>query len=300
MNPYQQNIDIIKAFFKRKVVLFYAFLTILPIFSILFIKTDVLIDTVKNISDNQFLLRDIGKSVNLAGILSSSYVYFIFEILIAVVFLLFFVKAENKDTSLKAPVNMFRIISVIELIVTLFISLAMVLIAFVFSIYSLANLSTLTSLMFIPFMFAAVICVLVDLFFQTLFAVSIKDSVNSIYLKKTGAKPYGIMNAIMAALFVYFAVLIALHGLSRTPDVIPLIIFLCLTAAKYALGSAVGLKYAKYIEGFSDSSTAREITEQSGESGEDQPEIIICKKCGKVLSSDDYFCNHCGTPVEKK
>lgn len=293
MNPYQQNVDIIKGFFKRKLILFFSISIILPIFSIIFINlNDIVYIFNHSIEVNDGgILSSFTKSTDLSGSFSLIYILFVFQILLAVVFLLFFVKSGSEDSSLKAPIGIFRVVSIIELIITAIILIGMVFAVLFSSLYIMATFPIMISILTVPFMFAAIPVMMLLVVSQALFADSIKDSVNTIYLKRKGTKLYGVTNCIMAVLCVYMAVMLAVFNSS----LIPVTIFLGLIAVKFIFGSLVGLKYAKYIEGFSDSPTVK----AEDKPAEESPNIIVCKKCGKPLTPDDYFCNHCGTPVEK-
>ena len=298
MNPYQQNIDIIKDFFKRKLILFFAIFTILPIFSFVFIDASDLINTMGNLGGD----LSLSNRTTLSSAIGSIYFLFIFEVLLAVVFLLFFVKSDSDNGTLKAPIGIFKVVSVIEFVFTILGSLATVLAALPISLYILAKFSILTSILIVPFMFLSIPAVILLILSQVLFADSVKESVNSIYLERKGTKLFGIMNIIAAVFCIYCAVLWAVFMNSYDSEMSyvfatdPLIIFLVLTAVKYIFGALVGLKYTNYIKEFSNSSTSRETKEKTYE---EEPSIIFCKKCGKALTPDDYFCNHCGTPVDK-
>ena len=294
MSPYQQNIDIIKGFFKRKLILFYAILTILPIFSIVFINlNDLFVDLNKYISASK--LSEIGNQTKLVGTISTVYILFIFEILLAIVFLLFFVKSGSEESSLKAPISMFRVVSIISLVIVSLISLGMVYVVLFTSLYLMVN-SPAFAIFAVPCMFITIPVLILQAFAQCKFAGNIKESANSIYLKKNGAKLYGVTSIIVAVICLYLTVLISIFGFAEISTVAPLIAFFGLNAIKYVFGAVVGIKYAKYIEGFSDSSTARE----GGYPIEEEYDTIVCKTCGKPLKDEDYFCNHCGTPVDKK
>lgn len=295
MNPYQQNIDIIKGFFKRKIVLLYAILTILPVFSIIFINIKSVFDYVDKNGYNK-LLEDIPQNGDMVNSTASVYILFIFDILISVAFLLFFVKAGSKDSSLKAPIGIFRVVSIIQFVITAFVSVGMVFIVLITALFTIAHCTVMTSLLTVPFLFILIPAVFLQVLFQTVFAGNIKESVNSIYLKKRGAKLYGILNLVMAVLCAYVAVIIAIFCVSDILIFIPVICFFGLSALKYLAGAAVGIKFSDYIENFSDGSTSKN---PETEKDDEDFKIIVCKKCGKPLTSDDYFCNHCGTPVEK-
>lgn len=295
MNPYQQNIDIVKGFFKRKITLLYAIFTILPIFSIVFLNLDSVYRFADAFSNDSFD-SVVGKNTNLLGTISSVYILFIFQVFLAVVFLLFFVKSDSEKSTLNVPIKMFRIVSIIEMIFAILISLAMVFVILFASLYIMANYTLPISVTAVPVMFISIPAILFLIFAQLKFAGNIKESSTSIYLKQGGAKLYGIASIIMAVLCVYFTAAITIFGMSEISVFAPLIGFFGLSVIKYFFGALVGLKYAKYIGEFSSSSTSRE----KDDNPEDKtPEGIVCKTCGNSLNPDDYFCNHCGTPVEK-
>lgn len=296
MNPYQQNIDIVKGFFKRKITLLYAIFTILPIFSIVFLNLDSL-NRFADTFSNDSITSAVGKNTNIFGTLSSVYILFIFQVLLAVVFLLFFVKSDSEKSTLNAPIKMFRIISIIEMIIVILISLAMVFVILLASLYIMAHYSLPISITAVPVMFISIPSILLLVFSQLKFAGNIKESVTSIYLKQGGAKLYGIANIIMAVLCVYFTAVITIFGMSDISVFAPLIGFFGLSVIKYVFGALFGLKYAKYIGEFSNSFTNREKDDKPEEIAS---EGVVCKKCGNPLNPDDYFCNHCGTPVEKQ
>lgn len=301
MNPFQENIDIVKGFFKRKLVLFYAIFTILPIFSLVFIDVTGLMNTFGGF-DGGKLLSELPQNTNVSGTAASVYFMFIFEILLAVAFLLFFVKSGSEESSLKAPVGIFRVVSIIKLVIVVLISLASVMVVLFASLHIMANYSVLVSIFTVPFMFMAIPVFLLLIVSQTIFSGNIKESINSIYLKKKGAKFFGVMNLLSAGFCVYFSVLIAVLLINADSQNsfgvadIPYVAFAVLTVIKYIVGALVGIKYSGYIEDFSDSSTARETV---SEQNEEESDIPVCKSCGKPLKPDDYFCNHCGTSVEK-
>lgn len=295
MNPYQQNIDIVKGFFKRKITLLFAIFTILPIFSIVFINlNDLFVDLNKYISASK--LSEIGNQTKLVGTISTVYILFIFEILLAIVFLLFFVKSGSEESSLKAPIGMFRVVSLISLVIVSLISLGMVYVVLFTSLYLMVN-SPAFAIFAVPCMFITIPVLILQAFAQCKFAGNIKESVTSIYLKQGGAKLYGIANIIMAVICVYFTAVITIFGISEISTFAPLIGFFGLSVIKYIFGALLGLKYAKYIGEYSNSATTREKDDKPEDN---TPEGIVCKKCGNPLNSDDYFCNHCGTPVEKQ
>ena len=138
--------------------------------------------------------------------------------------------------------------------------------------------------------------ILLLVFGQLKFAGNINESVNTIYLKNSGAKFYGFVNIIMTILCFFCTVLISVYSMSDFWTFVPLIGFFGLSVIKYVFGAVFGLKYSKYIRDFSDSYKTKELNANFEESTSD---IIVCKTCGKPLKHDDYFCNHCGTPVKK-
>lgn len=302
MNPYQQNIDIIKGFFKRKIVLLYAIFTILPIFSIVFIDANSLINTISEATGSN-IITNASQTMSPAQTLMSLYSVFVIDILLAVVFLLFFVKSGSKESSLNAPIGIFRVVSVIELVITVLIALASVLAVMFASLHIMSSYSPVVSILSVPFMFAAIPVFLLLIVSQTVFSGNIKESVNSIYLKKNGAKLFGIMNFITAAFCLYFIAIIIIFINSYDSEnsfnyaFTPVAVFADLTVVKFVFGGILGIKYAKYIEDFSDSSTARETNVEEEAPASD---VIVCKNCGNPLKPEDYFCNHCGTPVEKQ
>ena len=296
MNPYQQNIDIVKGFFKRKITLLFAIFTILPIFSIVFLNLDSVYRFIDAFS-NDSIKSAVGPNTNILGTLSSVYILLVFQVLLAVIFLLFFVKSDSEKSTLNAPIKMFRIVSIIEMIIVILISLAMVFVVMFASLYIMANYTLPLSATAVPIMFISIPAFLVLVFGQLKFAGNIKESVTSIYLKQGGAKLYGIANIIMAVICVYFTAVITIFGISEISTFAPLIGFFGLSVIKYIFGALLGLKYAKYIGEYSNSATTREKDDKPEDN---TPEGIVCKKCGNPLNSDDYFCNHCGTPVEKQ
>lgn len=268
-SPYQQNINIIKDFFKRPIVLVLSILTFLSV--ALHFAGQFFINPISYTK----LLHDLNVPVDSANVEVSSGInplsINILTVFSAVIFLLFYVLSKKENNNLSVPSMMFKVISIITLVLS---SLCVILIfgfVLVFGLFfgafsrtdSASTAGVVTAIIFLGTIVAVPLCALLVLnsVSQLLFANSIHKSLNSIYLKKTGAVFYGVICFIFTAIsiaFYLFAAVYLIHLSSQHSAITALLPNIIILSAQCAVGIAEGIvtgllaiKYAVYIKNIS-------------------------------------------------
>ena len=268
-SPYQQNIDIIKNYFKRPIVLALSILTFLSI--ALHFAGQFFINPISYAN----LMKELNIPVDSANIdVSSGFNPLSINILTvfsAIIFLLFYVLSKNETNNLSVPSMMFKVISIITLVLSVLSVLFIFGFVLIFSLFLGAFSRTdsgfspevFTLVVFVASIVLLPFCVLLILnaVSHLLLANSVRNSLNSIYLKKSGAVFYGIICFIFTALTIalyIFAAVYLLHLSSQYSAVnfsLPHILFLFVQCAvDIATGIVTGIlaiKYAVYIKNIS-------------------------------------------------
>lgn len=326
LNPYRQNAEMIKAFFRKPLVLVAAILSFVNI-GVTFILG--LVGIADDFSGMIYQFADEFGNEPISSGDSRFICIDLFGILLAISFLLLFICARKADSNMNVAATFFKVISVIQLVVFCLLCVLM-----------LVMIGLFLMIMFMPFGFMALILIPIFIFMiawllilgisQAVFANSVKKSVNSIYLYKNGAKLYGIMNIISAVLFL---ALIASEFIN-TPAIfsstgsfdmesiktfLPLAISLVLSVATVLTTGIVAIQYSGYIKAL----TQQFVTEApnapvypNNNFQEPEPfqgingatpiepfnppmQQLVCQNCGNPVNEDDYFCNNCGSPIKK-
>lgn len=282
-SPYQQNINIIKDFFKRPIVLVLSILTFLSV--ALHFAGQFFINSISYTK----LLRDLNIPVDSANVEVSSGInplsINIFTVFSAVIFLLFYVLSKKENNNLSVPSMMFKVMSIITLVLS---SLCVILIlgfVLVFGLVfgalsrtdSASTAGIVTTIVVLGLIVAVPLCTLLVLnsVSQLLFANSIHKSLNSIYLKKSGAVFYGVICFVFTAIFVVLYIFAAVYLIqfstqysSITISLPGLIVIFAQCAVGIAEGIVTGLlaiKYAVYIKNISQKYKIQVDVPQSSE-----------------------------------
>ncbi len=302
-NPYQENINMVKAFFRKPIILVYAIISALPLIAAFFINYNSIAAS---------LGANFGELIQNAdnGSFYSILLVPVFQIAFGVAMLYFYVHSRSEEKNLNLPSKLYRILSMIWLIGTALVSIAMILAVSLLVLYSLEKFTPDVNVVLLPALSASIPVVLLTAIGQAAFAGSVKESCSTIYLKRRGAGLFAVMSVISAVLETYIIISAAYYigtnliGLNSL--MVPAYIFAALSVVRHIFGAVIAFSYNSYIKKLAlDFVTEPESEEPEAavpENGQNAPgaeQIIICKKCGKQLTADDYFCNHCGTPVEK-
>lgn len=206
-NPFQQNVDILKGFFKRPIVLVTAIL--MGVSSLLSIVAGAVDDNAANIATKYLnsLPLEIRQHV---GNQSSSFSLPVLPILVTVAFFLFYFFSKSNSKNLKVPATMFKVVSIIELVsvcVVIGVLLINILLCFKYTptflvyfsyIYSDSSSYVYGILIAILIGFSIVGAFLIwYCALKVKFACSIKKSTKSINLFKNGAKGFGVFTIIV-------------------------------------------------------------------------------------------------------
>ena len=268
ISPYQQNIDIIKGFFKKPIVLVLAISSFVCVVYELVVSFFNVFGNLGNQAVKYFLDKlpdDANVASSIIGVNGSGGSggsLNITAILFAVSFLLFYILSKKQENKLGAPSVMFKVISIITVvcfgIITAFVLLITALLGVITPIINEAFDGI--GQIFVPlYIFLAVFMILYLLYSiaQMVFALSIRKSLTSIYLKGTGAVLYGIMSFVIAAIGIVSSVM-AVLGLSKI-DFITLngtqtavmIISAVMSAANSVITGIMAVQYSKYIKNIS-------------------------------------------------
>ncbi len=276
-SPYQQNINIMKDFFRKPVVLLlsvFTFLTLIFQITVSFLNpfgaivNRFLSSYLNSIGASQVNVNQTAPpSVNLFSSVSFSS---ILTILFAVAFLLMYLQSKQEKANLSAPSTLFKVISIINVVLVSLLTLISAAVVAILLLVTpalqanpeyvdnpavgmLAGLSVALCVILIP------LCVmlLLNAIGQLLFANSIKSSLTSIYLKRKGAVLYGVMEFILAAytiskgIFIVIFILIfnSQYNVIIEPLPITLIIMqLLFTTATDVIMGVLAIKYSVYIK----------------------------------------------------
>ena len=343
MNIYQNNIDIVKGFFKKPIVLAAALISLISglfgiaqnIINAINGTTDVTFSSLANFSDidlsslssgNDYTWITLGMNIFLIAV----------SLLASVSILMLYITSRSNDSTLTPAATLYRVVSIIQMVISGLLSVLLLLCYFLFFIFLFSP-----RLFFVPILLTPVILISAAYLIllglsRMIFAGSIRKSVTSVYLKKGGAKLYGIILIISAAfeLFTLLYMLLNAGELNITG-----ILSMAVTTADSLLMGIMALMYSSYINGFikgfantvpgSGDSVENAYAEPLPYNGVDpvQPpheyrsyeftvqagpvngyaennepvniRAVFCTNCGKQLNPEDYFCNNCGTPVKR-
>lgn len=261
-NPYQQNVDIIKSFFKKPFILATTIITFAASALFFFSGISSFIDMVSIMDRKTTLLFGVAEIV-----------LFIFSVVVSVFWFLFY-KASRNDSFNSKPikaVNGLWICSIISLSVVGIISLitTAVCVLSLFDAYTMTE-ATFTTVGYsgicssikqwqkiITFVVVLIMIPLITMVCYTisnfLYIRSIKTSMTSIFLKRTGASAYGVFNIISAiapfsAFFISLYLLISseISNYSFITAALSSVSMLC-SAVDFILTAVVAIKFSGYI-----------------------------------------------------
>lgn len=331
-NPYQRNLEIIKGFFGKPVVLVTSILLFVSNFYGFFVSSaGVSSNILKSYMSNLNINTD-GPAGMFFSFNEDSFslpTLDITAILFALAFLLFFIFSRRESPSLTAPCVLFKVGAIIELVAVCILTagLLFVLAAIVLAAISVKNnldaaVITGLSLLAIPLIVIVIAFLLTYTISQLRFINSVGKSLKTIYISDKGSVVYGVTSVIYAAVsaFGIFLFLPSVFTLD-VPSIVLLTSLSVLKVAVYVLCAVVAFKYHSYIKRLTkDYVTEPQFVEPaptqnaapvvnevpvslpnmpSQNEVPKAPQVIICKNCGEQLSPDDYFCNNCGTPIDR-
>lgn len=258
-NPYQQNVDILKGFFKRPIILVTAILTgasaLLSMFSGIFTSNAVNSMLSGYLNSMPYEVR---KYIGEASTSNVSISLPVLTILLTVALFLFYFFSKNDTKNLAVPTTMFKVISIIELVcicvltglVFLLFLIGMIGISAVQSYYSYSDeysyIASGASVLLIVILIFVVIIMSLIIWYSAVkvkFACSIKKSTNSINLFKNGAKMFGVLTIIFSSISgIYVLAILSIPGMAYAS-----FSGLVGVAANISLG-VTAIQYANYIK----------------------------------------------------
>lgn len=266
-NPFQQNIDIIKGFFRRPITLVVAILAFASLLSNFLINYFIPLNELAGSFSESFLNEQTHNTlVNSGGYPSASVAPInVTGILLAVSILLFYILSRKNENALSAPSIIFKVISIIYLVaVSILCVVVFFLIALFGSIGGFLSVVDNTKVYGYIILFAlgilalVIAYALVSAISQVVFANSIRKSLTSIYLKRNGATLFGITCFISAGIEIAVIALISFI-LNNTfvfyPTYAQIALFAVSSAISVAFNISFGilaLKYSAYIKDLSE------------------------------------------------
>lgn len=328
-NPYQHNVDIIKGFFRRPIILALAILMAVSCICTMFfgmfaVSVEAFNGPILNNSTFDFNTMVSSSSGNITLPTTS--------ILVTVSFFFFYFFSKSQSKSLKVPAKIFKIVSLIELIIVyvLFISfIVAVAVVFAYGFEAVdKGFSTLFSSAFnydglseqVRHEIFTVACstALMTLFIvgavsvwiytmRYRFSKSIVDSMSGIHLYKNGAMTYGVISIISGALSV--AVVPSFYMIFTPMYATVLLVPTLIGSAVTIIMGIVAIKYASYIKNISINFSAEPVyaTDEADDFDEAMPFGNIHGVTSHIDDSNPYaqptqdnannFCNKCGNSV---
>lgn len=253
-SPYQQNIDMMKEFFKKPIVLLLSIFTFL---SFCFCAAAIALSHTILYLPGIFTLA--ADCIN------------IFYLLFAIAFLLFFVNSKKAESKLSVPSGMFKSLSVISFILTialLVFSIWLFVSIFIITPQNTPYLNDFFKLLtgvfkdsFINFIALYLLIISVVLVLDSLsvlfFANSVKKSLSTIYLRKNGAVFFAVLHFLFAAFKIYIIAILIFNALqgalgNHSPAYIALSVGqISVVTATNIIASILAVKYYAYINNIS-------------------------------------------------
>lgn len=311
MNPYKENNKLLKDFFGKPIILITAIAA--------FLSTAVS-EIVSAVPQFQFksnaMLNMISSEISKLGEkyhlssgkleIGDSYTGLsLVPLLIAVAFLLFYIMSRNNTASLAAPTIVFKINAVIALVLSIIAAVFLIL----FGVVTLVELPDF-GVAALPAAIGFSAFLLLYSISQLMFVNSIKKSYSSIYIVKSDA---ALVFAITSLVSVVISIVIQLYITLQVAPEQTVAVAANWTSTAFSgisqvLIAVVAFKYYFYLRAVTEDL----VIEPSGEKPAESEDVIPyqgvkgvgstakkCSGCGRPLGEDDYFCNFCGTPVEK-
>lgn len=339
MNPYQQNINIVKGYFKKPIVLVFSILCFASILVTMvtnfFISTSTLTNQItqeffgkfyesfeKAATEEGSALPSLQSIMDTTPRTTFSIHIDLLAVLLAITFLLFFIQSQSEANgrTLKASRVMFRVYAIFQFvagIVLCSIALPALLLSAALINPYVPEISGFT-LLLIPL----IIIILLYGISIHVFAKSIKKSLTTIYLTRRGSSFFGVMSLILAVSSLGEIILTLIYfdkiGISfGTISLVMMIVNAVFKIALYVVFALVAFGYSSYIKDYAQEYVVEayeyeEISHNEYQDGYDavyaqnpaqnapqQDVARFCGKCGRPINPDDYFCNNCGTPIQK-
>ena len=259
-NPFQQNIDIIKGFFRRPITLVVAILAFASLLSKFLINCFVPLNELARGFSESFLDEQAHNTLVNSGSYppAATAPINVTGILLAVSILLFYILSNKNENELSAPSIIFKVISIISLVVVFFLIALFGSIGGFLCVVDNTKVYGYIILFALGILALVIAYALVSAISQVVFANSIRKSLTSIYLKRNGATLFGITCFISAGIDLAVIILINL--------ILNNIFNFYLTGAQialFAISSAISvafnisfgilaLKYSAYIKDLSE------------------------------------------------
>ena len=287
---YQQNIDIIKGFFRKPIVLIAGIVTILStIFSsvagyLSFKEFSLTLNSFLTCYSDVFSADNEKYAVWVS--FPNVFTLDIFAALTGLAFILLFAHGRSKGNSINSSVKFYKILANIQYILSVLFAVVCVLVivaTFVLNLdFTVKLIISICVAVFgiLSFMYS---------FSKLRFAKSVKDSMNSIYLYKSWANAFGIFSLVMLTCDVAVFVLAVIFN---APTITLAAISVSLIPA--LLTAVIAFMYDSYISADEKGNIKLPESEKPKFA---EPEEFLCKNCGTPYTEEDIFCHVCGNKL---
>lgn len=321
-SPYQQNIEIIKGFFKKPIILALSIISFVSIgLNLLMLILNPFASFIQKAVNDYSLQNDSSKFSN--GFTTGGSVG-ITTILFAVTFLLFYIFSKKEDNDLSAPSMMFKVLAIIELV---FMCIAILIITAAFIILGIviflsANISdaqiTSSQLNALTAFFVILLIIIVPIIIVALlssiaqlqFANSIRKSLNSIYLYRKGATFYGVIHIIFAVfsviLIAFEAFLVLVFAVTQNISLSPIQIICLFTqsAMSIVFNIVVGItaiSYSSYIKNVSMKFQTQASSQQAiPEDNPAQTPVVSYQPAATLVDANPYAPQPQAAPIAQQ
>lgn len=293
---YQQNIDIVKGFFRKPIVLIVGILTIVAsLFQSLadYFMASSIENTLSTILNGLFTeLQMFGDNTVAVGVeVDAGFSLDIFAIAMGIAFILLFAHGRSSKNYIRGSAKYFKVLATIEYVLAFILAVCCVLMAIMVFFISIPTYAKyLLACVFLIVGAYVFICN----FNKLRFAKSICNSMDSIYLEKKGATAFAVLSFINSAFsFAVFDFLLFTYS-----DNVGFYLYPIAYAFKTALFLILGifaLTYSRYIEGIKKGTVPMPVKAEAKEPVKQVENI--CSNCGTAFTDEDIFCHVCGNKL---
>ena len=292
ITQYQQNVDIIKGFFRKPIILITGIVTIVAcVFSSI---ANYLSGAELSSAISKYMVEYVGDFlegensnfiIGTASPPSNPLTFDYFSILTGLALILLFASAVRSN-SLRGAVKFYKVLAHIQYIISFVFAVVCVLLiigCFIIDIDSIVKLS------FVGILILVGTVVFMLSLSKLRFATSVQKSISTIYLSKSFANLFGAFSLVYLSSGVVIFILLILYGATALT-----LASVSVSLVPTLLTAIMAFMYDGYI-------TAVEKGEvklpEPVATKEAKVQEMICKNCGTPYTDEDLFCHVCGTKL---
>lgn len=291
---YQQNVDIIKGFFRKPIVLVVGVLTLISTIChsvASYVSSDLLDKALSNVFSEIFSqVKMLGDS-SVAVEVESSFSLNFFAIAMGIAFILLFAFGRNKKNAIRGGATYFKVLATIEYVICFILTVCCVILAVATCVIKLATAYKAI----LVFILALVgVFLFISGYSKLRFAKSVCNSMDSIYLEKKGANLFAVISFIVSAFFLTACSYIIVYPVDTTLTV-ALALDFALNCGLFVCTGIMAVKFSRYINGIEKGTVALPVNTKAVEP--EKQDEWICSNCGTAFTDEDIFCHVCGNKL---